>query len=735
MKIIINPCDFLKYWHSRQFLIIGVVILFSQYVNAQVLTIPEIYFSLDNNSLSTSPDRYQANSLGSITNISALRNGSFAVQTNRFGSSNTSVQFNDNSRLKIANQAGTNTNTSFFGTSTSTGSDVEALTISCWVYINPSDTDRRYLFYGEDSSNKLSFGLSVLGEDLYLIKYVNNATALAGAKITGTTVGNSWEGKLWGPATFSAGTGWYQVILVQAEYYTRVFIGMPPNGNFTDGKGENGKFNVDFAGSMVMNGKQNLTPFTKWGIGLPEGNSTDKPVRQMDDFMIFEYDMTPAEAEAMYRCQVDHTVNYCHSPTISSPNLTFAFVADYGCKDGSYNRSGYGTYYSQVEGVANMVKSWSPDFILSAGDDTYGDQTTRGCATTLAANVGTYYSSYIGPNASTNRFYPTPGNHDYTSPGGISAWESYFYNPTSPINNSGNERYYKFTKGTTSGGDPLIEFFAVNSYKDEPDGIDVNSTQATWLKNNLASSTAKYKIVYTHYPPYASLNSDQTDTTYTTMREWPFKEWGADLVLSGDQHFYERNDYKGLTYVVCGVGGYPVLKYISPTSQIVAGNRERLEDEFGALKIDATEDVMRIQFHTVNWARYTSTVPTTSTLRDEFYLYPRNSSSIYRLAEEPSTAPPVDIKSELETVGSVVVYPNPTNGALMVGLNTDATEEATFRIMDISGRTMFLQKQNLVQGTQEVNLGNLKSKGLSSGIYFLQVSTPELNQTTKIVIQ
>ncbi|MEL7122025.1 MAG: metallophosphoesterase [Bacteroidota bacterium] len=616
------------------------------------------------------------------------------------------------------------------------GSDVNALTISCWVYIDPSETTERYLYWGSDGSGKLGFGMLVKGKELYMIKYVNNAPASRGHAIpapTAAQIGTSWKYKFLGPATFEVGAGWYQVILVQAPYYTRLFVGNPPNSSTSDGKGKIGKYATDFAGSMTAHGKQSLDYFQRWGMGRPL-SSTNYPVQRIDDFMIFDYDMIPAQAEALYRCQVDYTVSNCHSPTLSSPDLTFAFVADYGCKDGSYNRSGFGTYYSQVEGVADMVKSWSPDFILSGGDDTYGDKTDRGCATTIAENVGTYYGSYIGPSTSDNRFYPTPGNHDYTSPGGISAWESYFYNPTSPTNNSGNERYYKFTKGTTTGGDPLIEFFAVNSYKDEPDGIDSNSTQATWLKNNLAISTAKYKIVYTHYPPYASLNADQTDDSYIKMRKWPFKKWGADLVLSGDQHFYERNDHKGLTYVVCGVGGYPVLKYISPASQIVAGNRVRLEDEFGALKIDANEEVMRIQFYTVDWARYTSTVPTTSTLRDEFFLYPRNSSSIYLFTEKPSAAPKVDLKRKVEVTGSMTVYPNPTKGELIVRLREETAGKATLRLLDVTGKTLYLQPLVLDKGVQEIPL-DLSGNGISKGIYFLQLVSPKSNREVRLVVQ
>ena len=61
----------------------------------------------------------------------------------------------------------------------------------------------------------------------------------------------------------------------------------------------------------------------------------------------------------------------------------------------------------------------------------------------------------------------------------------------------GNERYYHFQWG-------LLEVFCLDSEIWEPDGIDVDSAQAAWLRGALAASTATWKLVALHTPPYSS---------------------------------------------------------------------------------------------------------------------------------------------------------------------------------------------------------------------------------------
>ena len=44
--------------------------------------------------------------------------------------------------------------------------------------------------------------------------------------------------------------------------------------------------------------------------------------------------------------------------------------------------------------------------------------------------------------------------------------------------------------------------------------------------------------------------------------KWPFKEWGASIVLSGHEHTLERLVIDDLTYIVNGLGGKNLIEKI-----------------------------------------------------------------------------------------------------------------------------------------------------------------------------
>ena len=59
------------------------------------------------------------------------------------------------------------------------------------------------------------------------------------------------------------------------------------------------------------------------------------------------------------------------------------------------------------------------------------------------------------------------------------------------------------------------------------------------------------KIVLLHNPPYSS---GVSHGSVEDLR-WDFADWGVDLVVSGDDHIYERSTHDGVRYVVDGLGG------------------------------------------------------------------------------------------------------------------------------------------------------------------------------------
>jgi tartrate-resistant acid phosphatase type 5 len=249
---------------------------------------------------------------------------------------------------------------------------------------------------------------------------------------------------------------------------------------------------------------------------------------------------------------------------------SFAVIGDYGVDN------------ENELAVSNLIKSWNPEFIITVGDNIY---LTTHDAEHLDRVVGKYFASFIhpyrgayGPGASENRFFPSLGNHDLDFDDGR-AYLDYFELPN-------NERYYDFVKGS-------VHFFVINSSSREPDGCTDTSAQGQWLKDRMSRSTAAWKIVYFHKPPFSS------DTIYGGFPEmrWPFKEYGATLVLSGHAHIYERLYENGVYYFVNGLGGagiYQLRKSPAPQTQF------RYNEKHGAMKVMANPDSINLQFITAD---------------------------------------------------------------------------------------------------------------------------------------
>jgi hypothetical protein len=254
-------------------------------------------------------------------------------------------------------------------------------------------------------------------------------------------------------------------------------------------------------------------------------------------------------------------------PLSNSESLKLAVIGDYGAPT------------QEALDVAALVKSWSPDFVLTVGDNNYPD----GSAKTIDRNIGAYYHEFIGaykgsygPGSQDNRFFPTPGNHDWKS--GIKPYTDYFSLP-------GNERYYHVRLNNQT------QVFALDSDPDEPHGVTSGSAQAQWLQQSLASSDACWKIILMHHAPYSSGAHGSS-----TWMQWPYQQWGADAVLSGHDHTYERILVGELPYFVNGLGGNAKYSFGSA----VSGSQFRYNQEVGAMLIEIAGNSATFKFITRN---------------------------------------------------------------------------------------------------------------------------------------
>jgi tartrate-resistant acid phosphatase type 5 len=233
---------------------------------------------------------------------------------------------------------------------------------------------------------------------------------------------------------------------------------------------------------------------------------------------------------------------------------TVAIIGDYGVDGPGLNS------------VADLVHSWQARAILTLGDNNY----PAGGRDTIENNIGKHFRSDIDAG----RFFPSMGNHDWDTESGAPFLE-YFSLP-------GNERYYDVAIGDA-------RFFIIDSDPREPDGIIQTSTQALWLKSALANANERWKIVLMHHSPYTSSSTHAPEPRV----QWPFQAWGANLVITGHDHFYERLDRNGIPYLINGMGGHP-----SHYNQLVPaeGSQVWFNDGFGALALRYDEFTLTSAF-------------------------------------------------------------------------------------------------------------------------------------------
>lgn len=360
----------------------------------------------------------------------------------------------------------------------------------------------------------------------------------------------------------------------------------------------------------------------------------------------------------------------------SIPTIRFAVIGDFG-------------FAGQAEqDVADLVKSWDPDLVVTVGDNNYD----YGAASTIDTNIGQYYHKFISPYSgnfgagdTVNRFFPCLGNHDWVAAGAI-PYLDYFTLP-------GNERYYDFIRGP-------VHFFAIDSDPHEPDGDSATSVQADWLRTKLAASTSTWKIVYFHHPPYSSSSVHGS----TASMQWPFRQWGASAVLSGHDHTYERLMRDSLLYLVTGLGG----RSIYPFGSFLPESRFRYNADYGAMLVTANSDSICFQF-----------ISRTGSAIDRTTLFDA----------------PLPIRNTRDVLGSQFHlyqnYPNPFNQQTKIFLLMPGDGRVKITLYNMLGETVATLVDRQMQAG--LNAVNFDARGLSSGIYFYRVEAGNFHQTRKMI--
>ena len=275
----------------------------------------------------------------------------------------------------------------------------------------------------------------------------------------------------------------------------------------------------------------------------------------------------------------------------------------------------YGTGTIVEARVAEMVRQWNPDFVVTVGDNNYGPLSPNPEDFDLPVTywtrfVGAFYGQFIQrrgdgrygeQTAVSQRFFPAVGNHDsldgeegggFPTTGGnggtIRGYLAYFHeNPGGaarlPVDRGAmhttDVSYYAVRRG------PVDIFVLDSDAIHKPGLIDA---QKSWLAGSVGSSDAQWKIAVFHQPPYTS--------SFRGGALW--MRWGElrllDAILCGHDHFYERLelDGDGPPMLIAGAGGQGLYAARDPVSE----SRFLNNTLHGGLFVRATDDGMTFEF-------------------------------------------------------------------------------------------------------------------------------------------
>jgi Calcineurin-like phosphoesterase len=206
------------------------------------------------------------------------------------------------------------------------------------------------------------------------------------------------------------------------------------------------------------------------------------------------------------------------------------------------------------------------------------------------ANFAKCYDPYWGPPFK-ERTRPSPGNHEYETPGAPGYFEYFGAAAGDP-----NKGYYSYDLGSW-------HVLSLNSNcSSVPGGCAAGSPQEQWLREDLAAHSNTCTLAYWHHPRFSSgIHGDEVSVA-------PFwdalYQAGADVVLNGHDHNYESfapqnpsgqaDPDQGIREFVVGTGGAELREIVG----IKPNSEAQIAGKNGVIKLTLHPDSYDWQFVT-----------------------------------------------------------------------------------------------------------------------------------------
>jgi hypothetical protein len=234
--------------------------------------------------------------------------------------------------------------------------------------------------------------------------------------------------------------------------------------------------------------------------------------------------------------------------------------------------------------------------LLAAGDiadcDSDGDEATAALLEGLAGTVATLgdtvyeagtasefaqcYDPSWGRHKSRTR--PAVGNHEY-----LTAEAAGYFDYFGAAAGDPTKGYYSYDLGSW-------HIVVLNSNCSKVGGCHQGSSQEQWLRQDLAAHPTACTLAYWHHPRFSFGKYDDNEATRVLWQV--LYEYGAEIVLSGHDHNYQRyalqdpdgilDREQGIRQFVVGTGGSNHTPLVNPPPNVEASN----DGAFGILQLN-----------------------------------------------------------------------------------------------------------------------------------------------------
>jgi acid phosphatase type 7 len=198
--------------------------------------------------------------------------------------------------------------------------------------------------------------------------------------------------------------------------------------------------------------------------------------------------------------------------------------------------------------TGDLIDARPDALVFTAGDNAY----PKGSASDFTAK----YEEAWGPFKA--RTMPSPGNHEYETPGASGYFGYFSAPPAAPVPNTienpgltPGKGYYSYNLGSW-------HILSLNSNIE----MDIGSPQYNFAQIDLATNGALCELAYWHHPIASSGQHGNQANARPIFKL--FDEKGGDLVLNGHEHNYEafrkinylgEESESGVRQIIVGTGG------------------------------------------------------------------------------------------------------------------------------------------------------------------------------------